>query len=541
MSFAHGGALVAQALHREGVSHVFTLCGGHIQHIYDGCLDQGIRVVDFRHEQSAGHAAEGWARATGKPGVALVTAGPGLTDAVTAAANAMRGQTPMILIGGQGPRFFAGMGSLQEMDHVTLMRPITKWAASVPETRRIPEFMAWAFRRAMTGVPGPVFLEMPLDVLMHIESTEGLRAPTDYRTEHVAGGDPAAIQKAADLLAQARHPVCMVGTQWWWSPYKDAIHAFLASYDLPVFLNGGARGALRPDDPRFFRLCRGKALGHADVVVVFGTPWDFRLNYGNDLPEATRVIHVDLDPDVIGHNRGANVGIVGDTGLVMQQLAAAGSREGAEWLRTVRAMEKHRFEKMLPELNSTAVPINPLRFSQELARAMPANSTVVCDGGDIVGTAAKVVDVTLPGHWMDPGPLGTLGVGPGYAMAARLARPDEPVFVIYGDGSFGLHGMEYEAAARQGIPFVGVMGNDAAWTQIRRGQVQLFGADRAPATALHHTRYDKVVEALGGHGEYVENPDQIGPAIRRAMESGKPALVNVRIGSSSFREGAISV
>lgn len=542
MPYVHGGQLVAQALAKEGVTHVFTLCGGHIQHIYDGCLDQGIRVVDFRHEQAAGHAAEGWARATGRPGVALVTAGPGVTDAVTAAANAMRGGVPMVLIGGQGPRFYSGMGSLQEMDHVTLLRSITKWSITVPETRRIPDFLAMAFRKATTGVPGPVFLEMPLDVLMSMEKSEDLSYPKDYRTAHVAGGDPAAITAAADLLAHATNPVAVVGTQWWWSPYKDAIHDFLKAYDLPVFLNGGARGALTPDDPRFFRLCRGKALGSADVIVIFGTPWDFRLNYGQDIPAGTKVIHVDLDPDVIGHNRGAQVGIVGDTGLVMRQLAEAGRRvSDGSWVSAVRGFETTRFSKMLPELNSDASPINPLRFSKELAAAIPANSTVVCDGGDIVGTAAKVVDVTLPGHWMDPGPLGTLGVGPSFAMAAKLARPDEPAFIIYGDGSFGLNGMEYEAAARQGIPFVGVMGNDGAWTQIRRGQAQLFGNDRLPATGLAFTHYERMVEALGGHGEYVERPEDIRPAIDRALASGKPALVNVKIGASAFREGAISV
>ncbi len=542
MPHVHGGHLVAQAFAKEGVTHVFTLCGGHIQHIYDGCLDHGIRVVDFRHEQAAGHAAEGWARATGKPGVALVTAGPGVTDAVTAAANAFRGGVPMILIGGQGPRFYSGMGSLQEMDHVTLLRSITKWSVTVPETRRIPDFLAMAFRKATTGVPGPVFLEMPLDVLMMMEKSEDLSYPKDYRTAHVAGGDPAAIQAAADMLSRAERPMAVIGTQWWWSPYKDAIHDFVTKYDLPAYLNGGARGALHPSDPRFFRLSRSKALAGADVIVVFGTPWDFRLNYGQDIPAGTKVIHVDLDGDIIGHNRGAQVGIVGDTGLVMQQLAAAGRRvsDGA-WVRNLREIELSRYAKMLPELNSDSVPVNPLRFSKELAAAIPANSTVVCDGGDIVGTAAKVVDVTVPGHWMDPGPLGTLGVGPSFAMAAKLARPDEPVFIIYGDGSFGLNGMEYEAAARQGIPFVGVMGNDGAWTQIRRGQAQLFGNDRLPATGLGFTRYERMVEALGGYGEYVENPADIRPAIDRALASGKPALVNVRIGSSSFREGAISV
>jgi acetolactate synthase-1/2/3 large subunit len=225
----------------------------------------------------------------------------------------------------------------------------------------------------------------------------------------------------------------------------------------------------------------------------------------------------------------------------MKQLGEAGSRKDTNWLARLRKLETGRFEKMLPELNSEDNPINPLRFSKELARAIDKDTTIVCDGGDIVGTAAKVVDVWKPGHWMDPGPLGTLGVGPSFAMASSLARPGKPVIVIYGDGSFGLNGMEFEAAARQKIPFVGVVGNDAGWTQIRRGQIQLFSEDRAPATGLSYTRYEKMVEALGGYGEYVEEADQIYPAIQRALDSGKPGLVNVKIGASSFREGAISV
>lgn len=538
----HGGKLVAKALANEGVSHLFTLCGGHIQHIYDGCLDEGIRVVDFRHEQAAGHAAEGWARATGRPGVAAVTAGPGVTDAVTAAANAMRGQTPMILIGGQGPSFLREMGSLQEMDHCQLLRSVTKWSATVPETRRIPDYLAMAFRKATTGVPGPVFLEMPIDILMNMVKESQVNWPTGYRTDAATAGDPAYIERAADILSKAERPVAIVGTQWWWSPYRDQVARFAEHFDLPLFCNGGARGALRPDDPRNFRLCRTKAMAQADAVVVFGTPWDFRLGYGQKLPADTPVIQVDLDPDTIGHNRHATVGIIGDTGLVMKQLVDASSpSQHPDWLGTVRGLEQARMDKMLPEMGSDDSPVKPLRFSKELADAIPEDATIVCDGGDIVGTAAKLVSAYRGGHWMDPGPLGTLGVGPSYAMAARLARPDSPVFIIYGDGSFGLNGFEYEAAIRQDIPFVGVIGNDAAWTQIRRGQKQFFGEARSVATKLEFTRYDKVVEAMGGHGEYVERPQDMRAAIDRALASGKPACVNVKIGTSDFRKGAISV
>ncbi len=541
MASKHGGALVARALKREGVSHLFTLCGGHIQHIYDGCLDEGIRVVDTRHEQSAGHAAEGWARATGQPGVAAVTAGPGVTDAVTAVANAWRGGIPMVLIGGQGPNALREMGSLQEMDHVTLMRSITRWSATVPEVRRIPDYLAMAFRKATTGVPGPVFLELPLDVLLTEEDDSFISWPENSRTRQATGGDPAGIEAAARLLAGAERPVAVVGTQWFFSPYRDALGEFLRRYDMPCFLNGGARGALAPEDRHFFRLCRSGALAKADVVVIFGTPWDFRLGYGQSIEADAKVIQVDLDPHVIGHNRGADVGLQADSGLVMKQLAEAGSRPPSGWIDQVRPMEQRQYDKMRAEMASDASPVNPLRFAKELADAIPGDSTVICDGGDIVGTAAKLVDVRHPGHWMDPGPLGTLGVGPGFAMAAQLARPNSPVFIIYGDGSFGLNGFEFEAMARQGIPVIGVVGNDAAWTQIRRGQLEFFGEERSPATRLEFTRYDRVVEALGGHGEYVERPEEMRPAIERALASGKPALVNVKIGASDFRKGAISV
>ena len=544
MSMIHGGKLVAQALAREGVSHLFTLCGGHIQHIYDGCLDEGIRVVDFRHEQSAAHAAEGWYRATGQVGVAAVTAGPGVTDAVTAVANAHRSGIPMILIGGQGPAFFREMGSLQEMDHVSLMRSITKWSASVPETRRIPDYMAMAFRKAMTGVPGPVFLEMPLDVLMNMENPAHLSIPAQYRTTYLPAGEPTAINTAVELLENAERPIAIVGTQWFHSASKQTLKPFLKAFDLPCFVNGAARGALPPDDPQFFRLCRSKALGKADVVAIFGTPWDFRLQYRQAASSNAKVIQVDLDPEVIGHNRGVDVGIHGDTGAVMEQLTGASTgnlQSRASWFSEIGNWETARWEKMQAELNSDAVPINPLRFAKEVAAALPDKTTIVCDGGDIVGTSAKVVQVHEPGHWMDPGPLGTLGVGPGFAMAAKLARPDEPVIVLYGDGSFGLNGFEFEACVRQNIPIVGIMGNDAAWTQIRRGQVEMFGEQRAPATGLAFTRYDLIVSAMGGHGEHVTHPDQIGPAIRRAFASELPALVNIEIGQSDFRKGSISV
>jgi acetolactate synthase-1/2/3 large subunit len=549
MAEMHGGRVVAKALKAEGVPYVFTLCGGHVMAIYDGCVDEGIRVVDVRHEQTAAHAADGWARVTGQPGVAVVTAGPGLTDAVTGVANAYRANIPMLIFGGQGPRRFADMGSLQDMNHVELMRPITKWAVSVPEGRRLAEYISMAFRIATTNVPGPVYLEMPLDFLMSTYEEERVVFPKQYRTQAGIAGDPVYVERAFDLLRKAQRPVVLVGSQLRWSKRRDAYATFADTFGMPIYVNGLGRGSLPPGHPYFFSLTRKEALRQADVAVIFGTPLDFRLGYGREthFNPSGAVIQVDLDAAEIGRNRPIDVGVVGDTGLVMQQLTDLAASEGFNatmvkpWVDEIRQREQQKWERMRKEMESDAEPINPLRACKEIADVLTRDAIVIGDGGDFVATAASVLPIYEQGHWLDPGPLGTLGVGPGYAMAAKLAKPRSPVLIVYGDGSFGLHGLEFEAMVRQKIAVVGVVGNDAGWTQIRRGQVQLYGEERAVATALSHTRYDRVVEALGGHGEFVERPEQIRPALERALAAGKPALVNIKLGSSDFRKDAISI
>jgi acetolactate synthase-1/2/3 large subunit len=543
MAQVHGGKLVAKALKRHGTTHLFTLCGGHIQAIYDGCLDEGIRVVDVRHEQTAGHAADGYARVTGRPGVCAVTAGPGVTDVVTAAANAFRGGIPLVIIGGAGPRALTDMGSLQDMNHVELMRPITKWSVSVPSTDRIQEYVDSAFRIAMANVPGPVFLEMPLDLLMNW--ADDAAPPTATNAERKPArpaGDPARIAEAAKLLAESQRPMFIVGSQLRWSPRPDAVRAFADAIEAPFYLNGMARGALPFEHPNLMTRSRKFALGQTDLCFVFGTPLDFRLDYGRAIPSSAKVVQIDLDGSEIGRNRGVDLAIDGDSGVVLEQLlAAVKSKKATEWLATVRAAEDKSRAKMLAEIESDASPPNPLRVCAELGKRLGKNDIVIGDGGDFVATAAYVLKLEWPQLWMDPGPLGTLGVGPGYAMAAKLARPEANVVLVYGDGSFGFNGLEFEAMVRQNIPIVSVIGNDAAWTQIRRGQVDLYGPERAVATALEYTRYDKVVEALGGFGAYVERVEDLGPALDAAFASKKAACVNVRIATSDFRKGAISV
>jgi len=549
MAQLHGGQIVARALAKEGVQFVFTLCGGHIMSIYDGCIDEGIRVIDVRHEQTAAHAADGWGRVTGQPGVALVTAGPGLTDAVTGVATAHRAKAPMVIIGGQAPRAFQDMGGLQDMNHVELMRPITKWSVAVPDSRRLGEYVATAFRIATTNVPGPVFLEMPLDFLFDNVDEDRVVSPTKYRTEAGLAGDPAYIEQAFEVIRKAQRPVCLVGSQYWWSRRREAYMPFLDTFGMPTFVNGMARGSIPPGHPYGMTLARKDALRKSDCVLIFGTPLDFRIGYGRSShidPEA-KIIQVDLDGGEIGRNRAIEVGLIGDTGIIMEQLTQAAKKSGYQkdlhksWTDDIRRIDTEKRAAHDPEMTSNASPVNPVRACAEIDAVLNEDSIVIGDGGDFVGTAANVLRIHKPGHWLDAGPLGTLGAGPGFAMAAKLAKPKSDVIIVYGDGSFGLNGFEFEAMSRQKINVVGVIGNDAAWQQIKRGQVQIYGPDRAIACSLDFTRYDKVAEALGCHGEYVEKPDDLRPALKRALTAGKPAVVNIKIGTSEFRKDAISV
>ncbi|HVJ93298.1 MAG TPA: thiamine pyrophosphate-binding protein [Labilithrix sp.] len=546
MAFVHGGRLVAQALKRHGTTHLFTLCGGHIQAIYDGCLDEGIRVVDVRHEQTAGHAADGYARVTGRPGVCAVTAGPGVTDVVTAIANAQRAQVPLVCIGGAGPKVLCDMGSLQDMDHLSLMRSITKWSVQVPETRRIGEYIDAAFRVAQANVPGPVFLEMPLDLLMNMHDDADLPATRPLEAPPRPAGDPRSVAKAAELLKTAQRPCFLVGSQVRWSPSRERLASVLERFGAPVYLNGMARGTLPHAHPLLFSRSRRFALSQADVVFVLGTPFDFRVDYGRSPTwnENAKIVQVDLDGAELGRNRRVDVPIHADSGILLEQLARElgdAKLAFADWVSAVRADEDKRRAKMQIEIESNDSPPNPLRVCAELGKRLGPNDIVIGDGGDFVATAAYVLKLQQPQIWMDPGPLGTLGVGPGYAMAAKLARPDANVVLVYGDGSFGLHGIEFEAMARQNIPVIALIGNDAGWTQIRRGQVDLYGAERAVATGLDYTRYEKIVDACGGRGFWVEKIEELGPALDEAFASKKPSCINVQIAKSDFRKGAISV
>ncbi|WP_069803265.1 acetolactate synthase [Thermogemmatispora onikobensis] len=535
MSITHGGWLVAKILKREGVEVVFTLSGGHIAAIYDGCLREGIRVVDTRHEQAAVHAAEGWAKCTRRPGVALLTAGPGVTDGVTGIANAYLAGSPVLVIGGAAPLSLWDRGALQEMNQIDLLRPITKWARTVHETGRIPEYVAAAFRQMLNGKPGPVFLEIPMDILNNLADTDNVTdpgEPSSYRPAGPVQPTPDQVEKAAALLEQAERPVIMAGSAVWWCDGAEALRELAERIQAPVYLNGAGRGCLPPTHPLFFSASRRKALEGADTILAIGTRMDFRLNHGRPplIPAEARLIWFDLAGEDIGVNRGAEVGLVGDVGLAMHQVAAACRPYSGEraWLRFIREAEAKAWERDAAALNSDAVPIHPMRLCKEIRDFIDEETTVIGDGGDIVSYGGRVINVSRPGYWLDAGPMGTLGTGTGFAMAAQLARPGKRVLILHGDGAFGLNGMEFESMVRHKLPVVSVIGNDGAWGQIKHPQKALIGHATA-AELAPGIRYDKMVEALGGYGELVERPEEIRPALERAFASGLPACINVLI------------
>jgi acetolactate synthase-1/2/3 large subunit len=543
-----GGELVAKVLKQAGVGHVFTLCGGHILPIYDGCLTEGIQLIDFRHEQAAAHAADAYARLTRNIGVALVTAGPGVTDAVTGVANAHAARSPLLLIGGAAPLGLKGMGSLQEMEQVELLRPITKGAWSVVETRRIPEVLTTAIRTALTGRPGPVFVEIPIDLLLTRIEDRLAPIPTGYvhRTRQAADLD--AIVQLAHLISRAERPVVMAGSGVYWDDAAKALASFAESAGVPVFMNGAGRGCLPQDHPLAFSHARGFALGAADLVIVLGAPLDFRLGYGRPptFAEEAAVVMVDSDPTELGRNRPLALGLTSHIGLVLEQLTdalpAALASRFEEWQRRVRQKEREESERLLAEASSDRVPINHYRFAHEIVQVVDVNTIVVGDGGDVVGCASKFVPLHRPGQWLDPGPFGCLGVGPSFAIAAKLLHPEQRVLLIAGDGAFGLNGVELETAVRFSLPLTCIIGNDGGWGQIRNPQVALWGETRTVATSLPFTRYDRMAEALGGRGVQITDPKEIRPALERALASGEVWCLNVILDPAAYRKtGQVSL
>ena len=523
----HGGRLVARRLAAHGVTKLFTLSGGHLFSIYDGCREEGIDLVDVRHESTAAFAAEGWAKVTRRPGVAALTAGPGVTNGMSALGSAQQNHSPMLVLGGRAPQMRWGQGSLQEIDHIPFVRPLVKLAATATATADIPGLVDQALACALAPRSGPTFLDFPLDVVFsEAEAGAGDPAAADPPPA-AAAGDPE-IERAAALLRDAERPAIMAGTGLYWGHGEHALRELSEQLGIPVFLNGLARGCLPADHENCFARTRSTALKGADVALVIGVPMDFRLGFGGSFGEHTRLVVVDVAEPEREHPRAVEAELYGALGPTLDAVREA-ARPGADtgpWLEELRREEAGKREAEREQLDDERAPLHPMRIYRELAEVLDRDAVVVGDGGDFVSYAGRVIDSYQPGCWLDPGPFGCLGSGPGYALAAKLAHPDRQVLLLLGDGAFGFSGLEFDTLARHGVQVVGVMGNNGIWALEHHPMMSLYGYSVA-AKLRPATRYDQVVEALGGHGELVERPADLRGALERALSAGAPALVNV--------------
>jgi thiamine pyrophosphate-dependent acetolactate synthase large subunit-like protein len=528
----HGGRLVARALRGYGVTKLFTLSGGHLFSIYDGCRAEGIDIVDVRHEQAAAFAAEGWAKVTRTPGVCALTAGPGVTNGMSAMASAAQNNSPMLVLGGRAPAFRWGQGSLQEIDHVPFVAPVVKSAATAASTAEIPGLLDEALRAALTPHSGPAFVDFPLDQVFGEASASPPANPLPEPWTG-PGADATQIERAAALLREAERPVIMAGTGLYWGRGERALQQLAEELRIPVFLNGLGRGCLPADHELAFSRARSTGLSQADVALVIGVPLDFRLGFGAVFAEDAHVIAIDVAEPARAHPRALSAELYGALPATLNALRDGAGAPDAEatkiraaWVESLRAAETERRDAEAGELTDGRAPLHPMRIYGELAQLLDRDAIVVGDGGDFVSYAGRVVDSYRPGCWLDPGPYGCLGSGPGYALAAKLAHPERQVVLLLGDGAFGFSGMEFDTLARHGVAVVGVMGNNGIWALEKHPMEAIYGYSVA-ADLRPQTRYDEVAEALGCHGELVSAPDELRPALERAFASGRPALVNV--------------
>jgi acetolactate synthase-1/2/3 large subunit len=521
----HGGRLVAKRLKAHGVTKLFTLSGGHLFSIYDGCREEGIDLVDVRHEQTAAFAAEGWAKVTRQPGVAALTAGPGVTNGMSALGSAQQNGSPLVVLGGRAPALRWGQGSLQEVDHVPFVAPLTKSARTPGSTAEIPPLVDEAIVGAMTAPTGPTFVDFPLDyVFMELDAEPASTARVvDPRDVPAAEG----VERAIELLAGAKRPVIMAGTGLYWGHGETALRALVEQRRIPVFANGQARGCVPADHELAFSRARSTGLKGADVAIVVGVPMDFRLAFGGAFGDDTKIVVIDGARSDRTPARRPDVELYGGIAATLDALASAGGALDTQpWVDELRALETERRAAEQAEREDDRSPLHPMRLYAELAAVLDRNAIIIGDGGDFVSYAGRVIDSYEPGCWLDPGPFGCLGAGPGYALAAKLAHPDRQVVLLQGDGAFGFSGMEFDTLARHGVNVVSVMGNNGIWALEKHPMEFLYGYS-VVAELRPETPYHEVVQALGGHGELVRAPGELRPALERAFSAGLPALVNV--------------
>jgi len=520
----HAGQLIARRLRASGIDTMFTLSGGHLFSIYDGCRSEGIRLIDTRHEQTAAFAAEGWSKVTRIPGVVALTAGPGVTNGMSAMAAAQQNQSPMLVLGGRAPALRWGMGSLQEIDHVPFVAPLARYAATAQSAGAVGDRVDDALRAAVGAPSGVAFVDFPMDYVFgeaHDRGEPGalreLPAPPPV--------DEAALERAVHLLSSAQRPVIMAGTNVWWARAEDALLDLAETLRIPVFANGMARGIVGADRDLGFSRARSAALAQADVALVVGVPMDFRLGFGGVFGEQTQLIVADRAEPDREHPRAVTAGLYGDLSTILTALAAAPQFDHEQWIGSLRTIEARARAAETAELADDRTPLHPMRVYAELMPLLERDAIIVIDAGDFGSYAGRMIDSYVPGAWLDSGPFGCLGSGPGYALAAKLARPERQVVLLQGDGAFGFSGMEWDTLVRHGVHVVSVVGNNGIWALEKHPMEALYGysvvADLRPGT-----RYDEVVRALGGYGELVSAPDELRPALRRAFDSGIPAVVN---------------
>jgi acetolactate synthase-1/2/3 large subunit len=573
---------VGEALSRQGVKHVFTLCGGHISPILTGAKTRGIDIVDCRDEKNAVFAADAVARMTGIPGVAAVTAGPGVTNALTALKNAQMAQTPMILFGGATATILRGRGALQDIDQMSLIDSAVKWRVAVTTVQSLGPIVDRAFSIAQSGVPGPVFIEVPVDLLYPesivrdwyiaesgVDKAKGLGAKAlklyleghlykQFKLPHVDLPElpevrlsirrdvDAQLDRVVELLAEADRPALVVGNQTMVSCRDPgALASAVRRLGMPTWLAGSARGLLGRDSELQFRHARGKALKEADVVLVTGFPFDFRMKYGRGFGKKTKVVSANLSATELRKNRRPDVALEmhpGDFLLRLAEVAKAGGARWEGWFAACREREEKRDSEIAAQARAGGELVDPLHLFLRIEEKMSADSVIIADGGDFVATAAYILKPRSPLSWLDPGVFGTLGVGGGFAVGAAKVRPSAEVWIVWGDGSCAYSLAEYDTCVRHGLAPIGIVGTDASWAQIARDQVEILGDD--VGTTLLRTSYEKVAEGYGGVGLLLDDPKKIDETLDRAKaeaKKGKPVLVNVHIAKTDFRKGSISI
>jgi acetolactate synthase-1/2/3 large subunit len=521
-----GSELLARSLVSQGMDTLFYLMGGPMIETESACIKLGARAVDTRHEQAAAMMAHAYSRLTRRPGVCMGCSGPGTTNLVTGVANAFVDAAPLIAVGGSSPRVFLEMEAFQEIDQVAMMRPITKWATRILDAKRIPELVAMAYREATTGRPGPVYLDLPGDILGETVDEAAVAFPRRVAPAPRALGDPAAIAEAVALLTRAERPLLVGGSGVWWSDAASAFRTFVEATGIPFYTTPISRGTVPEDHELAFLNARAKAFAEADVLLAVGTRFNYVIQFGRAPRFAAdlKVIQVDLDAREIGHNRAVDVPIVGDARAVLEQLAAEARGRidrgrYAAWVSKLRALDREKAAEMDTQMSTDQTPIHPLRLCKEVRDFLRRDAILVVDGQEILNYGRQSIPTFVPGHRLNSGPFGCMGVGLPFGMGAKVARPDAQVVVLHGDGSYGLNATEIDTAVRHRVPVLVVISNNGGWTADPQGT--------KPGRNLGYTRYDKVAQDFGAHGEFVEKPHEIRPALERAWASGKPAVVNV--------------